>query len=228
MPLTTEEHARRLFDGIARSYEWPAVLFSFGQYGRWRRAAVARIPRDAGLVLDVAAGTGLVARDVSRRTSGRVIALDQSFEMLRRAAIPGVARVGGSGVRLPFADDRFDALTFSYLLRYVDDPTATLAELFRVVRPGGTVASIEFGRPSGALTRPVWNLYALHVMRLAARTISPGWGAVGAFLGPSIVRWTDRSSPTHLASLWTAAGLAGVRVREMSFGAGVVTWGTKP
>jgi demethylmenaquinone methyltransferase/2-methoxy-6-polyprenyl-1,4-benzoquinol methylase len=82
---------------------------------------------------------------------------------------------------LPFADGEFDALTFTYLLRYVDDVQATLRELARVVRPGGTIAMLEFGLPRGAW-RPLWELYVRVGLPATGAVVSPGWREVGSFL----------------------------------------------
>lgn len=225
---TRTAHARRLFDGIASLYGGPAEVFSFAQYGRWRRAAVDLLDVGAGsLVLDVATGTGLVARDVMRRRGATVIGLDQSSEMLERARAVGVALIRADATRLPFAGDTFDALSFTYLLRYVDDVPATIAELARVVKPGGRVVSVEFGRPEGPFTGPLWNLYALGVFPAGTRALPRGWRDVGDFLGPSIASFDRRWPPERLAQVWRKVGLTDVGVRRMSLGGGVVMWGRK-
>jgi demethylmenaquinone methyltransferase/2-methoxy-6-polyprenyl-1,4-benzoquinol methylase len=220
-------HARKLFDGIAPSYEAPAELFSFFQYGRWRRSAVRRIREPRGLlVLDVATGTGLVARDLRRR-GARVVGLDQSFGMLARARDRGGPVLAASAEQLPVADQRVDALSFTYLLRYVNDPAQTLAELVRVLKPGGVMVSVEFGLPRAHWARALWKLYALRIMPPLARLISPGWRDVGDFLGPSIVSWASVHSPEDIARMWEAAGMIDVRWRAASFGAGIIMWGRK-
>jgi len=221
------EHARRLFDGIAGSYGWPAELFSFGQYGRWRRAAVRHLDvARGGRVLDVATGTGLVARDIAASTGARVVGLDQSAGMLQQARRRGVALVAGSAEALPFPDATFDGLAFTYLLRYVDDPQAVLAELARVVRPGGRIISVEFGVPRGA-ARPLWRLYTRGIFPLGTRLISDGWAEVGGFLGRSIADFDAVWPPERLVEAWNAAGIADVGVRRMSLGGGVVMWGRR-
>jgi demethylmenaquinone methyltransferase / 2-methoxy-6-polyprenyl-1,4-benzoquinol methylase len=232
-PQTSQRqaHARRLFGSVAGRYEWPAAVFGLGQYGRWRAEMIAGLdlPPKA-LVLDVATGTGLVARDAIERYAVRVIGLDQSAEMIAEAAakdIDGLTLVRGDGQRLPFPDGTFDALTFTYLLRYVDDPAATVAELARVVRPGGEIASIEFGLPSNTLVRRAWETYALLLFPTLAGAVSPGWREVGDFLGRSIASFDREFPPDELERLWRRAGLHGVRTKQMSFGGGVVTWGRK-
>src|SRR5205814_3859315 len=121
-------------------------------------------------------------------------------------------------------DASFDALTFTYLLRYVDDPAATLRELVRVVRPGGTIASLEFGLPRG-LSRPFWEVYVRAVLPLAGRTISADWARVGDFLGDSIRTFYERWPEQRLLTAWRDAGVSDVRQRRLSFGGGVVLWG---
>ena len=103
-----------------------------------------------------------------------------------------VELVESSAETLPFDDATFDHLTVTYLLRYVDDPGATLAELARVVRPGGILASLEFGVPSGR--RPAWELYVRAGLPLAGRVLRNGWREVGDFLGGSIRSYW---APTH-------------------------------
>jgi demethylmenaquinone methyltransferase/2-methoxy-6-polyprenyl-1,4-benzoquinol methylase len=177
-------------------------------------------------VLDVAAGTGLVTRELVRRSSCRVVALDQSPEMLavarERTRGLDVEIVEGRAERLPFADATFDALTFTYLLRYVDDPVATLRELMRVVRPGGSIAMLEFAVPRG-LARVAWEAWVRVGLPLAGRAISPGWHEVGGFLGPSIRAFYQRHPDP--AVLFRTAGVVDVRARRMSLGGGVVVWG---
>src|SRR5437868_7477629 len=190
--------ARALFAPLGPTYDRYAALLSFGQDPRWRRFLVSRVAAGPGdTVLDVATGTGAVARELIRRKRCTVVGLDQSPEMLAEARGrlgPEVKLVEGTADRLPFPDASFDALTFTYLLRYVADPAATLRELARVVRPGGTVAALEFGVPVG-MWRPAWELYVRLVLPATGRVISPGWARVGSFLGQSIrefaARWPE-------------------------------------
>jgi demethylmenaquinone methyltransferase/2-methoxy-6-polyprenyl-1,4-benzoquinol methylase len=203
-------------------------MLSLGQDPRWRRALVDRLPRDGGSVLDVATGTGLVAERLRSR-GFRVTGLDQSAEMLALAHARfggAVELVRGSADRLPWPDGRFDNLTFTYLLRYVDDPAATLAELARVVRPGGTVAMLEFGVPRGPW-RPPWELYVRALLPAAGRAFGPEWRAAGSFLGPSIRGFWDRWPEPRLLEAWRAAGIGGLDLRRLSLGGGVVLSGTK-
>ncbi len=219
---------RELFAPLGPTYDRVGALLSFGQDPRWRRFLVSRLPRDRGHVLDVATGTGLVAAELVRRDF-RVTGVDQSPEMLARARQrfgERVELVEASAESLPFADASFDHLTFTYLLRYVADPAATLVELARVVRPGGVVASLEFGVPEG-VARPAWELYVRAGLPLAGRALRNGWGEVGDFLGGSIRSYWHAYPLERQLELWRAAGIVEVEVRRLSLGGGVVMWGSR-
>jgi demethylmenaquinone methyltransferase / 2-methoxy-6-polyprenyl-1,4-benzoquinol methylase len=228
-------HARELFAPLGPTYDRYARLLSFGQDPRWRSFLVSRIPPDAHRVLDVASGTAAVAIELAGSEPARmVIGLDQSAEMLAA----GRERIGRAGLgdrielregraeSLPFANGEFDALTFTYLLRYVDDVPATLHELARVVRPGGTIAMLEFGLPRG-VWRPLWELYVRLGLPAAGALVSPGWGGVGRFLGPSIREFWRQWPEPRLLDAWREAGVSEVQARRMSLGGGIVVWGTR-
>jgi demethylmenaquinone methyltransferase/2-methoxy-6-polyprenyl-1,4-benzoquinol methylase len=120
-----------------------------------------------------------------------------------------------------------DAATIAFGIRNVPDRGAALRELARVVRPGGPVAALEFGVPPGAVARAAWELYVRVGLPLAGRAISPGWHEVGRFLGPSI-RDLDRRLPVaRRLELWREAGIPDARLRRLSLGGGVVTWGRR-
>src|SRR5581483_12161344 len=135
-------HARELFAPLGPTYDRYARVLSFGQDPRWRSFLVSRIPPEAGRVLDVASGTAAVAIELVRADSARtVVGVDQSPEMLaagrervEHAGLGGrIELLQGRAEDLPFEDEEFDAVTFTYLLRYVDDVPATLRELVRAV-----------------------------------------------------------------------------------------------
>ena len=228
--------ARRLFSGLPRRYDLLAEVLSFGQNRRWRAAMVAQVdvPPD-GILLDVATGTAGVAIRLAEQTSARVVGCDLTDAMLRRGVI-NVRRHGGGrriqllvgrAEQLPFADGTFDALTFTYLLRYVADPAATLREMARVVRPGGTVASLEFLVPRRRSWRALWWLYTRVGLPAAGRVFGRDWYDVGRFLGPSISDFYRRHPLASVVADWNAAGLTHVVVREMSLGGGLVMSGRK-
>jgi demethylmenaquinone methyltransferase/2-methoxy-6-polyprenyl-1,4-benzoquinol methylase len=225
-----------LFSGLGPTYDAVGAWLSFGQDPRWRRFMVSRLNLDlSSQVLDVATGTALVARRVASSSSASVVALDQSEPMLRRGiervAAAGlsdrVAFVLGDGQRLPFRDGSFDAVAFTYLIRYVDDPAATLRELARVLKSGGTMANLEFHLPRNPLWRALWKLYTRAILPLAGGLVSREWFEAGRFLGPSIEDLYRRHPLGGQLDMWRAAGIANVRARVMSLGGGVVIWGSK-
>lgn len=222
------DQAIELFAPLGPRYDRLGALLSFGQDPRWRKAMVSHIPRDGGHVLDVATGTGLVAERLLAQ-GHRVTGLDQSPDMLafaRRRFGDRVELVEASATAIPSADGAFDHLTFTYLLRYVDDPAATLAELARVVRPGGTIANLEFCVPRG-IWRPLWDLYVGIGLPGLGRIASKGWYEVGRFLGPSIRDFYEQWPLERQLELWRDAGVTDVQARRMSVGGGVVIWGTR-
>ena len=176
-------------------------------------------------VLDVACGTGLITRLLARR-GFEVVSLDLTSTMLNRAAQRGASCISARAEALPFVDDCFDGLSFGYLLRYLDDPAATMHELVRVVRPGGPVGMVEFGVPRG-VWKSLWRMYTRFVLPWAGRFAGQGWPEVGAFLGPSIETFYRRLPEPELVRLWRNAGLTQVRLKRMSLGGGVVMHGVK-
>ena len=222
--------ALELFRGLPRHYDGLSAALSFWQDPRWRRALVsAAAPQDGDRVLDVATGTGMVAAELRSRADCSIVGVDQSPEMLAAARVrfadPATSRVEllqAQAEALPFADASFDVLTFTYLLRYVDDPQATLLELARVLRPGGRIASLEFGVPPWAPARVAWRLYTGSGLPVLGRLASREWAEVGRFLGPSIRGFYERHPLERIVEYWQRAGLTQVQVRRMSFGGGIV------
>jgi demethylmenaquinone methyltransferase/2-methoxy-6-polyprenyl-1,4-benzoquinol methylase len=227
--------AKQLFAPLGPRYDRWATILSFGQDPRWRRFLVSRLdvqPLDT--VLDVATGTAAVALELARQKDCYVVGVDQSEEMLEvgkhRALLAGATekvRLQRADARaLPFDDDTFDGLTFTYLLRYVEDPAATLRELARVVHPGGVMAGLEFGVPRGVWRAP-WELWVRAGLPAAGRLIGNGWYEVGTFLGPSIRGHYAQWPVPRLLQAWREAGIEDVQARRLSLGGGIVTWGRK-
>jgi demethylmenaquinone methyltransferase / 2-methoxy-6-polyprenyl-1,4-benzoquinol methylase len=236
LPGDRNRFARLLFSGLPSGYDRLAEALSFGQNGRWRRFMVSRVSVPSeGRVLDVATGTAGVAVALARSTGARVVGLDQSEEMLatgarrvEEAGLSGrVPLVIGRGERLPFRDGTFDAVTFTYLLRYVEDPAATLRELTRVLRAGGTMANLEFHVPANPVWRAPLSLYTRVGLPSLGRAVSPAWHEVGKFLGPSIREFYRTYPLVDQLAMWRTAGIGDVRARPMSLGGGVVIWGRK-
>ncbi len=230
-------HALELFEGLPARYDELGAALSLPQDPRWRRQMVATVGAGPGdRVLDVAAGTGLITRALVRRYGCSVVALDQSEAMLSRARAklerdPGLAArvelIRGEAEALPFAAAEFDHLTFTYLLRYVDDPAATIGELARVVRPGGRIACLEFAVPRGPALLGAWRVYTRIGLPALGRLASRDWQQVGSFLGPSIEGFYSRFPVERQLEIWDQAGIADVRWRRMSLGGGIVISGTR-
>ena len=241
MPLSTEtdrnSFAQDLFTPLPARYDRLAELLSFGQNGRWRRAMIDKVlPADGGVIADVASGTAGVAIQLASRSGARVVGVDLTEQMLgqgqRNVAQAGLAQrvklVCGRGEQLPFPDASFDAMTFTYLLRYVDDPQATLTELARVVKPGAKVASLEFSVPPAPHWHAAWWLYTRTLLP-AGGLVTGGreWFDVGRFLGPNIAGHYRKYPVSWTVDAWTKAGFTDVGARLMSLGGGLVMWGTK-
>jgi demethylmenaquinone methyltransferase / 2-methoxy-6-polyprenyl-1,4-benzoquinol methylase len=233
-PSPRKRHALELFAGLPRAYDRMGAVLSFGQDPRWRATLVDQVnPLPGQRVLDVATGTGLVAFALARRGCS-VIGLDQSEDMLaaarrhlgERPELTGrVTFVHGEAERLPFDDGEFDALTFTYLLRYVDDREATMRELARVVKPHGKVGMVEFGVPASAPLRAAWWVHTRAGLPIIGRAVSPAWYEVGRFLGPNIEELYAQEP--DIAGLWRRSGIDDVHERRLSFGSGIVMWGVR-
>jgi demethylmenaquinone methyltransferase/2-methoxy-6-polyprenyl-1,4-benzoquinol methylase len=231
------QFARSLFDGLPGRYDRLAEILSMGQNRRWRRAMVDRVvAARPGRVLDVATGPAGVALQVAARSGADVTGIDLTPEMLRAGAA-NVARSGeaarirllvGRGEELPFPDATFDAVTFTYLLRYVADPAATVRELARVLRPGGVLANLEFHVPPSRFWHGMWHLYT-RLLLPAGGLVTGGreWFQVGRFLGPSITKHYRTYPLAWHRSAWEEAGIEDVGTRLMSLGGGLVMWGRK-
>lgn len=228
--------ARTLFTGLPNRYDLLAEVLSLGQNRRWRRAMVDQIvPARPHRLLDVATGTAGVALRLTEQTDAFVTGLDLTEAMLRRgqanvaasAADGRVELLAGRAEELPFPDAVFDAVTFTYLLRYVADPAATLRELTRVLKPGSPMASLDFLVPRHSFWRWSWWLYTRLVLPIAGSVGGRDWIAVGRFLGPNISAHYRRYPLGWTVQAWRDAGMTDVGVREMSLGGGLVMWGTK-
>ncbi len=231
------QFTKRLFAGLPARYDALAAILTFGQDRRWRREMIDHVVAVApATVLDVATGPAGVALQLADRTSAHIVGLDLSSDMLARGqrnvaaarAESRIALVRGQGERLPFPDAHFDALTFTYLLRYVADPSATIRELARVVRPGGTMASLEFAVPPNPFWRWCWVCYTRIVLPAAGGILGGrAWFDVGRFLGPNISGHYASFSVADTIEAWRAAGFVDVHAKRMSLGGGLVMWGQR-
>jgi len=244
-PKEPGEVARSLFAGLAPGYDRLVGPLSLGQDQRWQEAmvdaVVGGLERVAGTrpprILDVAAGTGRVTEHLVRAGSAEVVGVDLSLAMLegaRRRMGPPLASgpravfAAGRAEALPFPDASFDGLTFTYVLRYVADVEATLAELARVVKPGATMASLDFAVPSAPWWRAAWYAYTAAVLPTAGWALGGrAWRDVAWFLLRSITDHARSWPPEALAKAWEKAGMVDVECRSMSLGGGLVMWGRR-
>jgi demethylmenaquinone methyltransferase / 2-methoxy-6-polyprenyl-1,4-benzoquinol methylase len=181
-PLLTRYHAdegerrrqvKAWFDGAAADYDWVNQGMSLGSGTRYRRQALLRAGLGPGMsVLDAGTGTGVLAAEAREIVGpgGRVVALDPSLGMLRKAGGRGVRRrVLGVGEALPFAAGRFDLLAMGYALRHVSDLRATFSGYRRALRPGGKLLLLEITPPRSRVLFHLLKLYLGRLVPLAAR-----------------------------------------------------------
>ena len=236
METESNQRARVLFNGVAERYDLLSEVLSLWQNRRWKRFLVSQLHVEPGQrVLDLCTGTAGVAIHIARTHGAQVIGVDLSENMLEQGRL-NVQRHGledrvtlalGRAEQLDFPNGHFDAVAFTYLLRYVDDAAATVAEAGRVLKPGGTLASLEFAVPGRAIFKGPWLLYTRVILPLVTKAISPGWSEVGSFLGTSISRFYAHTPTEQLHQIWRRAGIGHVNTRLMSLGGGMVMWGIK-
>jgi demethylmenaquinone methyltransferase/2-methoxy-6-polyprenyl-1,4-benzoquinol methylase len=217
--LDKEPHeVAAMFDQVARRYDLTNLLLSFGQDRRWRNLLGKCLEIERGeLVLDLAAGTGVSTAELSR-IGARAVACDFSLGMLlagrRRSSRRRLPFVGGDALHLPFRDGVFDAVTISFGLRNVLDVPRALAEMRRVVRPGGRLVVCEFSRPSWRPFRFVYFRYLMGALPWVARRVAANPEAY-RYLAESVRAWPSQE---ELATLIADAGWDQVRFRNLTGG----------
>ena len=225
------QRVRQMFSRIAGRYDLLNTVLSFGLHRRWRHLAVreARKAAPGGaalqLALDVCCGTGELALEFAR-SFRFVAAADFSLPMLalarRKMQGARVAYLAADALRLPFAEGSFEAAGAAFSLRNVESVPALLAEMKRVVRPGGVVMTLEFSRPPNAFFRAVYHFYLRHLLPRIGGFVSPG---AYRYLAASIEAFLV---PEELADLFRRAGLEEVRWRLLSGGVVAVHLGRRP
>jgi demethylmenaquinone methyltransferase/2-methoxy-6-polyprenyl-1,4-benzoquinol methylase len=204
---------RRMFDRIAPVYDAMNRTMTAGLDRRWRRRTVEAVVRPGDRVLDACCGTGDLAI-AAREAGGDVTGLDFSERMLERARrkAPQLEWIRGDLLELPFAGGSFDAATVGFGVRNVDDLGRALAELRRVLRPGGRIGILEITRPRGALA-PFYRFWFDRAVPLVGRLL-PG-GSAYTYLPASVRRFPG---PEDLAEVIAAAGFENVRFRLFAGG----------
>jgi len=215
-----------MFDGVARHYDRTNAIMSVGNAALWRAATVRAVDPQAGeRVLDVAAGTGTSSAALAHR-GATVVALDFSPGMIAegRRRQPKIEFVEGDAEKLPFGDDEFDAVTISFGLRNVEHPKVALAEMYRVLKPGGRLVICEFSKPQRAAFRAGYAAYMKFVMPIVATAASSNKDAYG-YLRESIQAWPDQGTLTQ----WIrGVGFTRVAYRNLTAGVVALHRGHKP
>ena len=215
-----------MFDEVARGYDRTNAIMSLGNDALWRIATVRAIGAKPGeRVLDIAAGTGTSSAAIAR-TGAEVVALDFSAGMIAegRRKHPGIEFVQADAEKLPFGDASFDAVTISFGLRNVEHPQVALAEMLRVLRPGGRVVICEFSKPPRAVFRTGYGAYMRFVMPLVARAASSDPEAYD-YLADSIRQWPDQGT---LSQWIRGVGFTRVAYRNLTTGVVALHRGHKP
>jgi len=233
-----EVRIRRMFGQIAPWYDFLNHLLSLNIDKRWREKTAKLVPpgpAEAGPILDLCTGTGDLALTYDRVAGGTVpiIGADFCHEMLVRAVEK--ATVAGAGGRmrfveadaqaLPFPADVFQLVSVAFGLRNITDPDAGLAEMVRVLRPGGRVAILEFSKPRHWLLGRLYRGYFRYVLPLVGQLLSRNKESAYRYLPESVLKFPDYED---LADKLRAAGFADVTYEPLTFGIATLYVGSKP
>lgn len=220
---------QKMFDDIAGRYDLMNRVMTMGQDQKWRRFVVRRVQcPDAGRTLDLATGTGDIAALMKETHPGaEVLGADFSLGMLKEAQ----RRFDGRGIDwqacdanvLPFRSNTFDAVTFGYLLRNVDDALVVLKEVHRVLKPGGRVVCLDTTPPEKNLLYPFVRFYFRFGIPVLGKMIADDEAAYAYLTGSTM----DFHSASELADLFVSAGFTGVAFKKFMFGTIGVHWGEK-
>jgi demethylmenaquinone methyltransferase/2-methoxy-6-polyprenyl-1,4-benzoquinol methylase len=215
-----------MFSDVAPAYDRTNLMLSMGNSALWRVAVQRAIdPKPGERILDVAAGTGASSASLARNGAS-VVALDFSAGMIEewRKRNPKIEFVEGDAEKLPFGDDAFDVVTISFGLRNVANPKAALAEMYRVLKPGGRLMICEFSHPPQALVRGGYELYLRRAMPVIAKVSSSNPDAY-TYLAESIADWPDQGT---LSQWIRGVGFTRVAHRNLTGGIVALHRGVKP
>lgn len=225
---------RQMFSGIAAHYDAMNTLMSFGLDGRWRRQLVQEAKvRPGDRVLDVGCGTAVLSLEAARAVGaeGQVVGMDFCREMLevgranlaRRPEGQRVTLTEGNALSLPFADDYFSVVLSAFVIRNLDERERALAEMYRVMRPGGRLAILELARPGRLVFRFVFRQYFHHVVPWVGRCVIGKWGPYN-YLPESVDNFPEPQAISHLIQ---RTGFIDVAYREVSWGTATIYHGSK-
>lgn len=213
-----------MFDGVGQKYDITNTILSFGQDRRWRRRTRERLDLKPGeKVLDLAAGTAVSTEELAR-SGAWCVACDFSRGMLAAGKHRQVPKVVGDGMKLPFADNSFDAVTISYGLRNIHDYRAGLKELARVTKPGGRLTVAEFSTPVVPLFGHLYKEYLMRLLPKLARLVSSNPDAY-EYLADSIREWPGQEK---LARAINECGWENCGWQNLNFGIVALHSATKP
>jgi demethylmenaquinone methyltransferase/2-methoxy-6-polyprenyl-1,4-benzoquinol methylase len=215
-----------MFDDVARHYDRTNAIMSVGNDALWRIATVKAVdPKPRERILDVAAGTGTSSAALAK-TGATVVAVDFSPGMIAegRKRHPKIEFVEANAEKLPFGDDEFDAVTVSFGLRNVEHPKVALAEMYRVLRPGGRLVVCEFSRPPRALFRAGYAAYMRFLLPVVA-TVASSDAEAYTYLRESIQQWPDQGT---LSQWIRGVGFTRVAYRNLTAGVVALHRGHKP
>ncbi|GAB3401912.1 demethylmenaquinone methyltransferase [Schumannella luteola] len=215
-----------MFSKVAKGYDRTNALMSFGNDALWRVATQKAVdPKPGERILDIAAGTGTSSASFAR-TGATVIAADFSPGMIEegRRRHPEIEFVEADATKLPFGDDEFDAVTISFGLRNVEHPEVALAEMYRVLKPGGRLVICEFSTPPLAIMRLGYDIYMKRFAPTIARLASSNPEAY-LYLRESIEEWPDQGT---LSGMIRGVGFTRVAYRNLTGGVVALHRGRKP
>jgi demethylmenaquinone methyltransferase/2-methoxy-6-polyprenyl-1,4-benzoquinol methylase len=228
------QRVREMFAAIATRYDLLNHLLSGNVDQRWRRLVVRRVaanlPATNARVLDVACGTGDLSVAFVAGTNAQVVGLDFCRPMLDIAAAKSLERglaipfVEGDALKLPFRDRSFDGVSIAFGLRNLASFEGGLRELLRILRPGGTVAVLEFSKPRMRILRPFFRFYFTKLLPLLGGLIS-GSKSAYEYLPASVSRFPDQAT---LAAMMKEVGFREITFQNFTGGIAALHIGKRP
>ncbi len=225
---TKGDQVEAMFDGIAPTYDRLNDIMSLGIAHRWRRAVVRAVKKSgARQIMDLATGTGDLAIAMSRRLPhAHITGVDFSDGMLalaRKKAPHNIDFIRAAAESLPFDEGEFDAVTVAFGVRNFYDIARGLGEIYRVLRPGGTVSVLEFSTPRNRIFGAIYKIYFHHILPRIGALLSKDRRAYD-YLPNSVAEF---STPAQFVGMLGEAGFSDCRARALTGGVAYIYKGTK-